>query len=109
MNKNDEALVKALTARIERLEVALQRYQKPPSDVAGDWRRRLQRLNSPWRVFTMNKGQKPLNNGLFIIGRVLNSDPENFIVAKKQETMGERRKAVTIENWIQSLEEDIQQ
>jgi hypothetical protein len=105
---SDEHKIRLLEARLESLEAALERYRtdktESPADVAARWRKRLQHVGSPYRVFTLDVNATPLKNGEYLIRRVLQSRGDMFIVAKQQTNSGVIRKRATIEKWIEDLE-----
>jgi hypothetical protein len=108
--RREDEKIKLLEARIDALQAALEKFVESkenepyPADRAAAWRKRLQAIGSSWRVFTINLNQRPLSDGRYIVGRVLKSDPEHFIVCKIQESVGEKRSLSTIESWVTELE-----
>lgn len=112
-NNHETEKIALLEQRVKSLESALNKFlkskeepERPASDRAATWRKRLQKLGSEYKVFTINRGQKPLANGYYLVARVEDSDPDHFIVTspEHEHNYGVRRLGITIEQWIAEME-----
>ena len=105
--KKEEELIAVLQGRIERLEAALKKYTRAhPVAQASEWRTRLKACGSPWGVFVLSTGQKPLASGKYQIEKApTDPDWDHFIVARLTTRVGRKLSKNAIEKWVSEAEE----